>query len=151
MGICINKSGVIFEALITINESDIKPEELGHPLTHALIVAKNEKGFLLLYNTWKKHWEVPGGIIEPGETIRKCAEREMLEETNQIAEKMIFKGLMKLKFKNNRTEYGGLFSAYIKVERPFIINEETNKIIFWNGIEDIGYIDEIDKKLLEYY
>ena len=89
--------------------------------------------------------------MEQGETMRQCAEREMREETNQIAEKMEFKGLMKFKLKNNNIEYGGLFSAYIKNERPFINNEESNKIIFWNGVDDIGYIDEIDKKLFEYH
>jgi 8-oxo-dGTP diphosphatase len=129
----------------------VKIEGLDYPLTHALIVARNEKGFLLMYNIWKNKWEVPGGILEDGETLRKCAEREMLEETNQIAEKMEFKGLMRFKLKSKKIEYGGLFSAYIKKERPFITNEESNKIVFWNGIDDIGYIDEIDKKLLEYY
>jgi len=148
---CVNKDGVVFEELIIINENSVKIEELEHPLTHALVIAKNEKGFLLMYNTWKNHWEVPGGLIEKGETMRRCAEREMFEETNQIAEIIEFKGLMKFKFKNNKTEYGGLFKAFIKQERQFLDNKETNKIIFWNGIDDIGYIDEIDKKLLEYY
>lgn len=46
---------------------------------------------------------------------------------------------------------GGLFSADIDEVRPFQLNEEANKIIFWDGIKDIGYIDEIDKELLKYY
>lgn len=46
-------------------------------------------------------------MLEPGETLRECAIREMLEE--------------------------------------------AQKIIFWDGIKDIGYIDEIDKELLKYY
>jgi 8-oxo-dGTP diphosphatase len=58
---------------------------------------------------------------------------------------------MKFKLKNGKTEYGGLFKGKISEERPFLKNTESDKIIFWNGIEDIGYIDEIDKKLLEYY
>jgi 8-oxo-dGTP diphosphatase len=151
MEICANKNGDIFEDFLKISENDVKIKNLDYPLTHSLIVAKNEIGFLLMYNIWKNKWEIPGGIIEVGETLRKCAEREMLEETNQIAEKIEFKGLMRFKLKSNKIEYGGLFSAYIKNERPFITNEESNKIVFWNGIDDIGYIDEIDKKLLEYY
>ena len=123
MEICVNKDGVVFEELITINEDDVKIEELEHPLTHALVIAKNEKGFLLMYNTWKNLWEVPGGLIEKGETMKICAEREMIEETNQIAEKIEFMGLMKFKFKNNKTEYGGLFKAFITQERPFLRNK----------------------------
>jgi 8-oxo-dGTP diphosphatase len=31
--------------------------------------------------TWQGWWEFPGGKLEPGEDIRACAEREVLEET----------------------------------------------------------------------
>ena len=151
MQICINKNGDVFEEFLNIPEDKVKMEKLDFPITHALIVAKNMTGFLLMYNTWKNKWELAGGIIEKGETMRECAEREMFEETNQIAEEINFKGLMKFNLKNGKTEYGGLFSAYIKNERPFLNNDEAGKIVFWNGIDDIGYIDEIDKKLLEYY
>ncbi|OZB96147.1 hypothetical protein CJP46_09545 [Paenibacillus sp. XY044] len=90
-------------------------------------------------------------MTEPGETLRECALREMLEETNQIPERMRFKGLMKFTLKSGKVEYGGLFSADIEVERPFIKNDEANKMIFWDGMKDIGYIDEIDMELLKYY
>jgi len=151
MSICEDKEGNIFEDFIFIPEDSVKKEKLDYPLTHALVVAKNENGYLLIYNNWKNYWELPGGIIEAGETMRKCAEREMLEETNQIAEKLEFLGLMKFNLKNNKIEYGALYSGHIKKERLFIINEESSKIIFWNGVDDIGYISEIDKKLLEYW
>jgi len=151
MEICINKNGDIFEEFINISEIDANVYNLDFPLTHALIVAKNEKGFLLMYNTWKNKWELAGGIIEKGETMRECVEREMFEETNQIADEIKFIGLMKYKLKNKKIEYGGLYSGKIKDKRPFLKNNESQKIIFWDGIENIGYIDEIDKKLLEYY
>jgi 8-oxo-dGTP diphosphatase len=151
MKICENKNGDIFEDFIIISENNVKSENLDFPLTHALIVAKNEKGVLLMYNPWKTKWELPGGIIEPEETMRKCAEREMFEETNQIAHEITFKGLMKFKLKNGNIEYGGLYNAIIKNTRLFLENNESEKIIFWNGKDDIGYIDEIDKKLLEYF
>ena len=151
MSICVNKNGDIFEELIKISENDVLKNKLDYPLTHALIVAKNEIGFLLMYNTWKNKWELAGGIIENDETMRECAEREMLEETNQIAEDIKFIGLMKFKLKNGKTEYGGLFAGNISNERQFIKNDESEKIIFWNGIDNIGYIDEIDQKLMEYY
>ena len=58
---------------------------------------------------------------------------------------------MKFTLGNGKIEYGGLFSADIEEKRPFEMNEEAQKIIFWDGIKDIGYIDEIDKELLKYY
>ena len=151
MSICVNKNGDIFEEFIKISENDISKEKLDFPITHSLIVAKNENGFLLMYNTWKKKWELAGGIIDNNETIRECVKRELLEETNQIAENLEFIGLMKFKLKTGKTEYGGLFKGEITKERQFINNNESEKIIFWNGKDNIGYIDEIDQKLLEYY
>jgi len=151
MSICVNKNGDIFEEFIKISENNILKEKLDFPLTHSLIVVKNENGFLLMYNTWKKKWELAGGIIDNNETIRECVKRELLEETNQIAENLEFIGLMKFKLKTGKTEYGGLFKGKITKERQFINNNESEKIIFWNGKDNIGYIDEIDQKLLEYY
>jgi 8-oxo-dGTP diphosphatase len=151
MPVCINRNGDIFEELLNITEDQVGLITLEFPITHALVVAKSKNGFLLLYNSWKNHWELAGGIIEQGESLRECATREMFEETNQTPERIEFRGLMKFKLKNGKTEYGGLFSADIEIERPFIINEEANKIIYWDGITDIGYIDEIDKELLKYY
>lgn len=151
MPICINQKGDVFEELLVITEEQVDQTSLDYPITHAFVVAKNKEGFLLLFNSWKDNWELAGGLIEPGETLRECAIREMFEETNQSPGRIEFKGLMKFKLRNGKIEYGGLFSADIENERPFLMNEEANKIIFWDGIKDIGYIDEIDKELLKYY
>ncbi|MBD7969207.1 NUDIX domain-containing protein [Paenibacillus gallinarum] len=151
MPICINQKGDIFEEIIDLPEDRIDQLTLNHPITHALVVARNRDGFLLLFNHWKQNWELPGGVREAGESLRACALREMLEETNQIPRRIDFRGLMKFKLKNGKTEYGGLFSADIDNERPFLDNEEAEKMIYWDLHTDIGYIDEIDKELLKYY
>ncbi|WP_339322135.1 NUDIX domain-containing protein [Paenibacillus sp. FSL W8-0194] len=108
MPICKNKNGDVFEELINITEDQINNIDLS-PITHAFVVAKNNDGFLLLYNSWKNNWELAGGIREPGETLRECVLREMLEETNQIPERIRFKGLMKFTLKTGKVEYAGLF------------------------------------------
>ena len=151
MSICTNSNGDIFEEIMPINEDQVGQLKLEFPITHALVVARNKTGFLLLFNNWKQQREVAGGLLETGETLRECALREMLEETNQIPQRIDFKGLMKFTLKNGKTEYGGLFSAFIDSERPFLENNEANRIIFWDEMENIGYINEIDKELLKYY
>jgi len=151
MTICINQNSDILEDLLVIPEDEVPRLKWDAPITHALVVARNRQGYLLLYNTWKKHWELPGGICEQGESLRECALREMLEETNQIPDRTRFVGLMKIILKNGKTEYGVLFSAYIQQERPFEKNSEAGHIVWWDGQSDIGYIDEIDRELLNYY
>ncbi len=43
-------------------------------------LVENEKGELLLIYR-KKHWDLPKGKLDPGETIEACALREVEEET----------------------------------------------------------------------
>lgn len=40
----------------------------------------NEGRVLLVRPSYKKHWDIPGGYVEPGESPRSAARREILEE-----------------------------------------------------------------------
>jgi 8-oxo-dGTP diphosphatase len=106
----------------------------------------------MIFNKWRKNWELAGGIIDEGESPRECAIRELFEETNQSIKKLSFKGLMKFQLKpDDRIEYGALYSGEIENLSVFSENEEAERILFWDRVNSIGYIDEIDEKLLEYY
>lgn len=152
MTILVNNKGHIFLDFIEVNEEEIMNIVTDAPLTHSLIVAKYQGNFLLMFDKWKQHWELPGGVIEKGETPRECAVRELYEETNQKIECLSFKGLMKFQLKpDDRIEYGALFSGEIKEPSRFEENNEAEKIEYWDKVRNIGFIDEIDVKLLEYY
>lgn len=45
-----------------------------------LIFVDNQNRILLVEPTYKKNWEVPGGMVEAGETPRDAARREAREE-----------------------------------------------------------------------
>lgn len=106
MTILTNKAGHIFLDFLKIGEQDIYKNSIDAPLTHSLVVAKYERKYLLMFNKWRKQWELAGGIIDAGETPRACAARELLEETNQVVEKLSFKGLVKFLLKpDDRLEY----------------------------------------------
>lgn len=155
MAIITDGNGNIFLDFLTMQEEEIVKATLDAPLTHALIVVKCQEKYLLILNKWRMAWELPGGVIEQGETARECAVRELLEETNQKVNDVAFKGLMKFDLQPSfhgpkRMEYGALFYCELDSLVDFIENDEAVSIILWDGSSDIGHIEEIDKKLIEF-
>jgi 8-oxo-dGTP diphosphatase len=119
------------------------------PLAGSFVVAKKEDRYLLCFNRFRNQWELPAGKREEGETPRECAIRELYEETSQIIQPLVFKGLMKLRNKQNgEIKCNPVYYGTLNELQPFIENEETSKITLWTQNDDIGYIDEADKNLL---
>lgn len=54
-------------------------------ISATLAVCRNEKGELLMVQEGKEHvhgkWDFPGGGLEHDESVKKCVEREVKEET----------------------------------------------------------------------
>ena len=88
MAILISKKGNVFLDFLEIDESNINNHINDAPLTHSLVVVKYKKDYLLMFNKWRQNWELPGGIIDEGETPRECAVRELYEETNQTVSQL---------------------------------------------------------------
>ena len=56
-----NQKGDIFEEYF----DDVPLNQIYNkfsPITHALILVKYKGEFLLVFDKWKKKWELPGGI-----------------------------------------------------------------------------------------
>lgn len=141
--------------MLIVNENAIGQVELDGPLTHSLVVVTYNDNTLLVFNKYNRYWELPGGVIEEGETPRQCAERELNEETNQHASALEFKGFMKFHLQPDfhgpeRIEYGALYAARIDDTTEFKENDEVERIIWWDGRSDIGYINEIDRSLTQF-
>lgn len=63
-------------------------------ITYGVVVLRNEQGQVLLQRRMDFDvWGLPGGVMEPGETILDCARRETLEETGLEANALRLVGI----------------------------------------------------------
>lgn len=104
------------------------------PLKTAFVIVESAKGFMLLYNKYRKVWELTGGIIEPNETPDQCAVRECYEESNQCILKIKFLFLIKMLMKKNvyrehdTIEYAAIYHSYVDTIYNFKENDEIKDI-----------------------
>lgn len=49
-----------------------------------------------------------------------------------------------------KIKYNPIYYAELEYIVPFQENDETDKIIFWNLIDDVGYMDEVDAAVLNW-
>ena len=126
------------------------------PLTHALVVARRGDR-CLLFNRHRLYWELAGGLIDPGETPRACAIRELHEESGLdcTPEALSFVGAMKFLLQPSRfhpephVEYGALYVTEVTELQQFVPSDEISQLCWWDGEASIGEISVIDQKLLE--
>lgn len=133
------------------------------PVTHCLAVVMAGSDYLLGWNLWRKDWEIFGGCLEEGETMRQCIMRECLEEIGLSDLPIKYIGLMHLNMVPDyfsteyRVEYGGLYGIKVQmadlpqIEKYRSDREDIERIALLKDIRADEKIAEIDRALLNYY
>ncbi len=131
------------------------------PVTHCLAIVTVGGDYLLGWNNWRKDWEIFGGCMEAGETMRQCILRECREELGISDMEPEYLGLMHLKLVPDyfstecREEYGGLYGIRLPAKALQEIREnrpdrdEIGKVALLQDIGAHERIAEIDRGLLE--
>ena len=119
------------------------------PLVFACVVAHRQGKVLFVYNRWRKEWELPSGLIEPGETPHAAAIRELKEESGQSAA-LTDVGVILLRLPDGRLEFGTIHTGELDELQPFTTNEETDAILLWDLQSAVeGRVNDIARKLAE--
>lgn len=111
------------------------------PLSLAVLTLQGQ--VLMIFNRWRQEWELPGGMIDAGETPRQAAFRGVLEETGVTVESLSFeaRALFSLK-RPDRLEYAAVYSTRLDALPELRMNEEASAFLWWTptaaGERDTG-------------
>jgi tRNA threonylcarbamoyl adenosine modification protein YjeE len=118
------------------------------PLPLSLMVAEHDGQVLLVHNAWRREWELPGGMIDAGETARRAAVREFVEETGTQPGDVSFVGVGTVQLGHERRiEYAAVYRTTRAGVPDFEPNDEIDAIDWWDLGSELPRLSPIDAHL----
>lgn len=105
---------------------------------------KKQEIEILLTQDAKDRWTIPKGHIEPGETPRQTAEREINEETG-LKEMKLFDHLGKTQFRYRRQNSLILMTMHVFLVKALGDSDQLAKEDWMNGIGWFKFNEALDK------
>jgi 8-oxo-dGTP diphosphatase len=131
---------------VAFHEAAECDEFRGEKLAFAVILARSREGVVLVFNKYRHLWELPGGLIDPGEGARDTAKRELREEAGCEARDLTWLGITEVN--DGRRFFGGVFAGEVDVDE-FVENEEMGGLAYWLPDRPPPGIGATDEALLE--
>lgn len=106
-------------------------EHRGIPCPLSLVVVCAEGQVLFGLNRWRKLWELPGGLLENGESPREAARRELSEETGVALpdEDVVWAGVATFELVDPpRTERAAVFRATLAYQPASARSHELTEV-----------------------
>lgn len=104
-----------------------------------VVVVNCAAAVLLIFDSWRKQWELPGGMREPGETARQGAVRELREETGLDVADLTFAGVAEFDLtKPERRELLAVYWVQLEVMPGLTVNDEALAFRWWSPSAPVG-------------
>jgi 8-oxo-dGTP diphosphatase len=123
------------------------PEPCDPAPEFAVVLAHAPDGVVLVFNRYRKVWELPGGIIDPGESARDGARRELAEEAGCTATALEWLGVVDVD--DGRPRRGAVFACTVTDVPAQMRNEEIDGIAAWTPDSAPQPLGASDRALLE--
>ncbi|MGH3976560.1 MAG: NUDIX hydrolase [Pseudonocardiaceae bacterium] len=152
--VCDDDGNVLVEVRF-IAESDLGMWERRLPMPASLIVVRFGDPVLMLFNGWRRQWELPGGRRESGETARQAAVRELAEETGIGSVDLDFVAVAEVDLRRpSRREYTAMYRTDLQVAPQLVVNDEALAFWWWDpqssATEQMNPIDaELARRIIQ--
>ncbi len=100
-------------------------------LTYAVMMARSARGVVLVHSRFRQVWELPGGAIDPGESPRQAAIRELVEESGCVARDTRWLGVVEVN--DGGPRFGALLYCEVDAVPEEFSNAETVAIGYWRA------------------
>lgn len=128
-------------AFLPMDTPNVPDDEQDIPFTWVMVFVEREGKYLWHFNPNRNQWEMAAGGIKPDEHPDDTARRELWEETSQVATSVKCYSIFKIRLAlDKRVEWGALYTAEIEDDKPFVANNETSKLLWWD-MKDENAID----------
>jgi 8-oxo-dGTP pyrophosphatase MutT (NUDIX family) len=108
-------------------------------LPASLVVVTHADAVLMMFDSWRKQWELPGGMREPGETARQAAARELREETGIHAVDLTFAAVAEFDLtKPERRELLAVYRVQLQVVPRLTVNDEALAFRWWPPTQPVS-------------
>lgn len=105
----------------------------------SLVVVTHANAVLMMFDSWRKHWELPGGRREPGETARQAAVRELREETGIHGVDLTFAAVAEFDLtKPERHELLAVYQVHLQNVPRLTVNDEALDFRWWPPSEPVS-------------
>lgn len=123
----------------------VPEEELAHLTEHVampaslVVVTTARRAALMVFDSWRKQWELPGGSRESGETPRQVAVRELREETGIHAVDLTFAALAEFDLTMpQRRELAAVYQVQLQIVARLTVNDEALDFRWWPPSEAVS-------------
>jgi 8-oxo-dGTP diphosphatase len=112
----------------------------------AVVLASDTAGVVLVFNRYRKVWELPGGLIDPGESPREAVARELEEEAGCKA--LNLRWLCLVEVHDGSAHFGAVFRCDVEDVPAAFQSEEIGAIGRWRKGMHPSPLGESDAALL---